>query len=108
MAQPDSLVTYPERESWMGAVAGQLRTKKSRSLVLGGSIIMLLSTIVVSGVNFVFNAIMARMLGPARFGHLGVANTVLMLISSVSLAFQMVCAKFVPRTQATRLQAGIS
>ena len=107
MAQPDSLVTYPERESWMGAVAGQLRTKKSRSLVLGGSIIMLLSTIVVSGVNFGFNAIMARMLGPALFGHLAVANTILMLISAVSLAFQMVCAKFVARNQASGEKAGI-
>ena len=58
----------------LGVAGAQLRRKKSRSMVLGGSIIMLLSTVVVSGLNFGFNAVMARMLGPAMFGHVAVAK----------------------------------
>lgn len=106
MHQPDS-ITYPARPGWLGAVAGQLRQRKASALVLSGSIIMLLSTILVSGINFAFNAAMARMLGPAKFGHIAVANTILMLVSAVSLAFQMVCAKLVARNESTNQKAGI-
>jgi len=65
--------------------------------VLSGSIIMLLSTSLVSVLNFAFNVSMARMLGPAQFGHITAAVTILMLASAITLAFQMVCAKFVAR-----------
>jgi O-antigen/teichoic acid export membrane protein len=97
MQQSD--LTYPARASWLGAFAGQFRQKQAHSVVLNGSIVMLLSTVLVSGVNFGFNAAMARMLGPANFGHVAVANTILMLASSITLAFQLVCAKFVARNE---------
>ncbi len=106
MAHPENMATYPEQHL-MGPVAAQLRTRKSRSLVVGGSIIMLLSTILVSCLNFGYNTAMARMLGPAKFGHVAVANTILMLVSAISLAFQMVCAKFVARSEARHEKAGI-
>jgi O-antigen/teichoic acid export membrane protein len=70
-----------------------------RSLVLNGSLIMLLGTAVVSISNFTYNVAMARMLGPAEFGHVTAAATLLMIFSAVGLSFQLVCAKFIARNE---------
>jgi O-antigen/teichoic acid export membrane protein len=67
------------------------------SRVLGGSVIMLLGSILVAAINFGFNVSMARLLGPALFAQVAAVVTLLMLASAVSLSFQMVCAKFVAR-----------
>jgi O-antigen/teichoic acid export membrane protein len=70
--------------------------------VLSGSIVMLFGSVLVAGINFGFNVSMARLLGPALFAQVAAMVTLLMLLSSVSLSFQMVCAKFVARNAATR------
>src|SRR5437763_17122757 len=95
MSQPESLVTYPARVCWLGTVAVRLRKSQPHAVVLSSSIIMLLSTVLVSGLNFGFNVAMARMLGPAKLGHVTAMVTMLMLDSAITLAFQLVCAKFV-------------
>lgn len=97
MSQPQSVVTYVERAARLEPVSGELSRKESHARVLSGSIIMLLSTSLVSILNFAFNVSMARMLGPAQFGHITAAVTILMLASAITLAFQLVCAKFVAR-----------
>ena len=107
MSQAQTLAAYIGRMSRMATAKAELSQQKSGSRVLSGSIIMLLSTIVVSCINFVFNAAMARMLGPARFAQVAVANTILMLISAVSLSFQMVCAKFVARNDTNEQKTGV-
>src|SRR5947209_8857147 len=107
MSQPETLVTYPGRAGWLGTVAGHLRQSKPHAVVVSGSIIMLLSTILVSGVNFAFNIAMARMLGPARFSHVTAAVTLLMLASAITLAFQLVCAKFVARNETSGAKAAV-
>src|SRR5262245_51992463 len=76
-----------------------LRAFGPRSLVLSGSLIMLLGTVMVSAVNFGYNVAMARLLGPAAFGHVSAVGTLLMLLSALSLSFQLVCAKFVARNE---------
>ncbi len=55
----------------------------------------------VSLVNFGYNISMARLLGPAAFGDVSAVATLLMLASAVTLSFQMVCAKFVARNEAS-------
>src|SRR5215510_3558120 len=97
MFQPQEVMTYIGRAGRLGPVTGQLSQQESQARVLSGSIIMLLSTCLVSVVNFAFNVSMARLLGPAKFGHVTAAVTILMLASAITLAFQMVCAKFVAR-----------
>src|SRR6185312_10463914 len=67
--------------------------------VLGGSLVMLMSMMMVNGFNFAYNVFMARVLGPSEFGHINAAITILLLVSSVSLSFQLVCAKFVARNE---------
>jgi O-antigen/teichoic acid export membrane protein len=65
--------------------------------VLGGSLVMLVSMLLVNGFNFGYNIFMARVLGPSEFGHINAAVTILLIASCASLAFQLVCAKFVAR-----------
>ena len=69
----------------------------SRSIVFKGSIIMLFGMAIVSASNFGYNVAMARMLGPANFGHVSAIATLLMLFSALTLSFQLVCAKFVAK-----------
>ena len=76
------------------------RPRSAHRLVLGGSLIMLLSMVLVNLFNFAYNVFMARVLGPAEFGHINAAVAVLLIASCVSLAFQLVCAKFVARNAA--------
>ncbi|HWR15803.1 MAG TPA: oligosaccharide flippase family protein [Terriglobales bacterium] len=76
-----------------------LRSEPAHARVLGGSIIMLVGSGLVSVVNFGYNVAVARMLGPSAFGHAAAAVTLLMLVSAMTLSFQLVCAKFVARNE---------
>jgi O-antigen/teichoic acid export membrane protein len=98
MTPNDSVVTLPGRRGRLTADA-EPHGKGARAMVVGGSIVMLASTTLVSILNFVYNVVMARMLGPSKFGHVTASVTLLMLASSVTLAFQLVCAKFVARNE---------
>jgi O-antigen/teichoic acid export membrane protein len=84
------------REGWRGALH-LLRTEPSQSRILGGSLVMLVGSGLVSLVNFGYNVAVARLLGPGAFGHAAAAVTLLMLVSAITLAFQLVCAKLVAR-----------
>src|SRR5512146_1890873 len=89
----------PVQVSWRGAIA-QLRAQSSQSRILSGSVVMLIGSALVSLVNFGYNVAVARLLGPVRFGHAAAAVTLLMIFSAITLAFQLVCAKFVARNAA--------
>lgn len=73
--------------------------KSPASTLLSGSLILLLGSAFVSALNFLFNVIMARLLGPSLFSQAAAVVTLLMLLSCISLSFQMVCAKFVARNE---------
>jgi len=75
------------------------RMKSPASTLLSGSLILLLGSAFVSALNFLFNVIMARLLGPSLFSQAAAVVTLLMLLSCISLSFQMVCAKFVARNE---------
>src|SRR4051812_1495105 len=96
--KPGTIATAPPRLGWRDAVA-TLRSEPTHARVLGGSIIMLLGSGLVSVVNFGYNVAVARLLGPAAFGHAAAAVTLLMLVSAITLSFQLVCAKFVARNE---------
>lgn len=70
-----------------------------RVRVLSGSFIMLLSSVFVGAMNLIYNFAIAHALGADRFGHASVVYTMLMLLSSVTLSFQLVCSKFVARSR---------
>jgi O-antigen/teichoic acid export membrane protein len=79
------------------AVAGGGTSTALRARLLSGSMIMLLSSGLVGATNFIYNIAIARILGAAQFGHATAIYTLLMLLSSVTLAFQIVCSKFVAK-----------
>jgi O-antigen/teichoic acid export membrane protein len=58
---------------------------------------MLLGSVLVSVFNFGYNVAVARLLGPAAFGHAAAAGTLLMLVSAITLSFQLVCTKLIAR-----------
>lgn len=77
------------------------RRRKIRDLkrgVLSGSAIMLVSSVFVGLMNLIYNFAVAHKLGAGQFGHASAIYTVLMLLSSVTLSFQLLCSKFVARS----------
>ena len=81
--------------------------KSPTSILLSGSLILLLGSVLVSALNFLFNVIMARLLGPALFSQAAAIVTLLMLLSCISLSFQMVCAKFVARNDSSAAKLSV-
>lgn len=102
-----TLVTAPPpRLGWRDAVAS-LRSESTHARVLGGSIIMLLGSTLVSLFNFGYNVVVARMLGPAAFGHVAAVGTLLMIVSAITLSFQLVGAKVIARSETDAEKAAV-
>jgi O-antigen/teichoic acid export membrane protein len=78
-----------------------------RGHVVRGSAILLLSTGVVAATNLLYNILLARMLGASSFGHASALYTLLMLVTAVTLSFQIVTSKFIARTSEVGVQAHI-
>lgn len=87
------------------ANAGSLTALRAR--LLSGSMIMLVSSCVVGATNLIYNIAVARLLGASAFGHATAIYTLLMLLSSVTLAFQLVCSKFVAKNPDIAAKAAI-
>jgi O-antigen/teichoic acid export membrane protein len=98
MPNSDSVVIFPSTNATIAKERASAR-RRTHALVLTGSLVMLFSSTTVSGINFASNVVMARLLGPAMFGQVAVAATLLMMASCITLSFQMVCAKFVARNE---------
>jgi O-antigen/teichoic acid export membrane protein len=72
--------------------------KTLKSQILGGSLTLLAGSGLVGITNLIYNVVTARLLGPAGFAHATSVYTILMLLSCITLAFQVVSAKYVART----------
>lgn len=93
------------RDAMTVAATGSVRALRAR--VLGGSMIMLVSSGVVGATNLIYNIAIARVLGPSEFGQATAVYTLLMLLSSVTLAFQLVCSKFVAKNPDPAAKAAV-
>src|SRR5215813_3149011 len=80
--------------------------RRLRARVLSGSAIMLIGSVFVGGMNLIYNFAVAHQLGAGQFGHASVTYTILMLLSSVTLSFQLVCSKFVARSS-SKVEQGL-
>jgi len=103
-AKQEVIAAFPQRLGWRGAVR-TLRSERSHSAILSGSMVLLIGAVVVGAFNFGYNVLVARLLGPAAFGHASAAVTLFMLVSAITLSFQLVCAKFMAmnETQGARV-----
>src|ERR1700760_4760624 len=88
-------------------VTAQPQPKSAQAMVLSGSLIMIISMMLVNIFNFAYNIVMARWLGPGEFGHINAAVTLLLIFSCVSLAFQLVCTKFVARNETAGAKSAV-
>src|ERR1700747_2670448 len=95
MTLADPTLTTPS-----GDIAASDETSRTvlRTRMLHGSALLLASTGLVSATNLLYNIAIARGLGPEGFGHATAIYTVLMLLSAVTLAFQLVCSKLVAKS----------
>jgi O-antigen/teichoic acid export membrane protein len=107
MADLGVIATSLPRQSWREKVAVFGAQPNTQSRLLGGSLIMLVGSGVVSILNFAYNVAVARLLGPADFGHAALAITLLMLVSALTLSFQLVCAKLVARSETIEAKAAV-
>src|SRR5579863_3960571 len=69
------------------------RTKPAKTLksqLLGGRLTLLAGSGLVGVTNLLYNVVTARLLGPTGFAHATAVYTILMLLSCITLAFQVV------------------
>jgi O-antigen/teichoic acid export membrane protein len=84
-----------------------IASRTLRARVLSGSVILLFSSGFVGAMNLLYNLGVAHWLGADSFGHASAVYTVLMLLSSVTLSFQLLCSKFVAKTDSIKEKVGI-
>ncbi len=75
--------------------------------VLSGSFVLLTGSALATVVNFIYNLAVARFLGPTEFGHATAVYTLLILISAVTLSFQIVSAKVVAQQESQQEQKAV-
>ena len=83
------------------------RSTLAHAKILSGSLILLIGSVFVSLANFGYNIGVARLLGPADFSHAAAAVTILMLISAITLSFQLVCTKLVAKASTAEAKAAV-
>ena len=76
-----------------------------KAQVLSGSAVLLTGLALVTTFNFTYNMAVARLLGPAAFGHASVIYTLLTLMAAVTLSFQIVSAKVVAQQTSAQAKA---
>jgi hypothetical protein len=96
------MMTIPEAQATVAPSHGV-----RHGLVLRGSAILLFSTGLVAATNLLYNIFIARMLGASGFGHASALYTLLMLVTAVTLSFQIVTSKFIARSSEVAVQAQI-
>src|SRR5664279_2622551 len=87
--------------------AAQVKAKKLRHKLLGGSLTLLAGSGLVGITNLIYNVVTARLLGPTGFAHATAVYTLLMLASAITLSFQVVCAKYVASHETADEKASI-
>ncbi|HEY3930368.1 MAG TPA: hypothetical protein VGL89_18490 [Candidatus Koribacter sp.] len=94
-ANPDSVVVLPGRD--VRGLARVLQLAPRPNKLIGGSLVMLAGSMMVSVLNFGYNIVVARMLGKELFAQAAAFVTLQLIVSAATLSVQMVCAKFVAR-----------
>src|SRR3990167_5781168 len=75
-------------------VLGKLKTEGHRKL-LSSSILIFAGSVVGYGVNYLYNVVMGRLLGPAEYGHLSALVALLYIVTFPLAALNTVIIRFV-------------
>ncbi len=79
--------------------------KTAHARVISGSVVLLTGSGLVTGINFAYNVAVAQFLGPEGFGHATAVYTILILLSAVTLSFQIVSAKLVAQQESAEAKS---
>src|SRR5579864_8505759 len=107
-ASPKPSISGPpssESSGFSGASPGGAQALKSQ--LVGGSLTLLAGSGLVGVTNLAYNVVTARLLGPTGFAHATAVYTMLMLMSGITLSFQVVCAKYVARSSTPEARAAV-
>ena len=104
---PTEPVLTPSKGGWRDVVDRWCPQYAPHAKILNGSIILLIGSVFVSLANFGYNIGVARLLGPSDFSHAAAAVTILMLISAITLSFQLVCTKLVAKADTIEAKAAV-
>ncbi len=78
-----------------------------QSRLLSGSLVLLAASVLVGAMNLLYNLVIARLLGPEGFSHATAVYTLLILMSAITLSFQVVCAKLVAKYESPDEKAAV-
>ena len=107
-AIPETIVaSQPQGSGWRHLVSRWTPSSATHAKMLNGSIVLLVGSVFVSLANFGYNIGVARLLGPSDFSHAAAAVTILMLVSALTLSFQLVCAKLVAKANSLERKAAV-
>jgi O-antigen/teichoic acid export membrane protein len=76
--------------------------------IFTGGAILFISTTIVNGGNYLFNLILGRWLGPAAFADLSLIVTIMLMITFVTITYQLTSAKFAAKYSAAEDQAELA
>jgi O-antigen/teichoic acid export membrane protein len=107
MSEMTKLEVETEAASGNPTAAPPVAAKTLRSKLLGGSLTLLAGSGLVGVTNLVYNVATARLLGPSGFAHATAVYTLLMLVSCLTLSFQVVCAKYVAKSASSKAQGSV-
>ncbi len=79
--------------------------RTARARVLSGSAVLLTGSGLVTGINLAYNVAVAQFLGPDGFGQATAVYTLLILLSAVTLSFQIVSAKVVAQQESPQARS---
>ena len=81
-------------------VSSVVQPRKSlQARIVSGSIVLLSGSGLNTGINLAYNIAVARYLGPKGFGHATVIYTILVLLSAMTLSFQIIATKMIAQQQ---------
>lgn len=81
------------------------RTLQSR--IVSGTMVLLSGSTLATILSLVYNIVIGWFLGPKNFGHATVVYSLLVLLSAVSFAFQIVTSKVVAQQSSPQTKAQI-
>jgi len=74
-------------------------TKTLQARIVSGSVVLLSGSGLTMAINLAYNIVIARYLGAKDFGHATVVYTLLILLSAITLALQMIGSKVVAQQE---------
>jgi O-antigen/teichoic acid export membrane protein len=83
------------------------RRKTLQARIVSGSIVLLSGSGLNTAINLAYNIAVARFLGPKGFGHATVIYTILVLLSAVTLAIQIIATKMIAQQESAAAKSSI-